>query len=77
MKTTNQTIEQVATMIAKAKYSLPEQKLLLTLYNEEIINDEITKLMELGWESNRTIQNQPIEVTNYIDKFTYNNKQLN
>lgn len=58
----------VALQVAEAKYKLNEEKLLLSIYKEEIVLNEVVTLLNMGWETNRTTQQQPIEIQNYINK---------
>ncbi|GEM_PF-5837549 len=60
-------LKNVAIEIATNKYTLGEDKLLFTIYHKEIVNNEVETLLSMGWETNRTSAQQPIEVINYIN----------
>ncbi|CAM3230229.1 hypothetical protein [Empedobacter stercoris] len=60
-------LNKIAHQVAEAKYKLNEDKLLFNIYKEEIVENEINNLINMGWETNRTSSQQPIEIQNYVN----------
>jgi hypothetical protein len=61
-------LNKIATQVAQAKYKLAEQKLLLAIYKQEIIANEINNLINMGWKTSRTSSQQSIEIINYLNQ---------
>lgn len=61
-------LKNVALQVAQGKYTLGEDKLLFAIHKQEIVENEISNLINMGWVLTRTTQQQPIDIQNYINE---------